>query len=608
LDALTVEATHERVLRRFLAGKLTKPWLMAVKRGWSAMVASLKIGSRERNEQVFEGLRKFVTNLDEQLRFLHQGHTVLTTMEERGKQFEALKTKLLEGIKTLEERANKLRMDGDFFNERYHFAVDRIVQEKGGQKGHGLYSLIPKEEFDHVVTLDSEDAVYVKHFPEVEESLKQMRHAGKVYDTYVQSGFQDDLKKLTRVFDAMMKVLYEDAKAIKELEDQGQEMGDVDTFTTFDLYGVKVVVDDATVRPIQVRQYIKYLDEAYSNLKRKGLIKVWYGTFFIKCQDCGGFNQNTQRWNDVGGNYPIGPDVVNIFSRPSSFIVELVTHELGHRYWFKFMNQAQRGKFESLVKVHRLPKPNKVGLPRTIPDEKVKEARESVETVAKELRAALEAMRTSKKKWFADIIREHVPPLGRAGWTFSSDMISAVHKAGADSQINPEVKKLFDDVLKTTEAVRKQTFDFETEVTNEIHAEPELTEAPKSRDKYWMGVYTRVITKWIAKIENSIQTAMATALSYINEAVHAYNAVEEGRSGKLQKEYDEELGKDDRPVPSVSNYGQSNIDEAFAEAFLHYVVEMDMSQDQIESFRSVLKTATINERVADRFLARLEAP
>ena len=99
-------------------------------------------------------------------------------------------------------------------------------------------------------------------------------------------------------------------------------------FRIFDLNGMRVVVDDSTVSEYEIAQYVKYLDHAHKLLKIKRLDKVWYGTVFIRCKDCGGVNPHTL--GGTGGNYPIGPDVVNIFSRPSEFIVELIAHELGH--------------------------------------------------------------------------------------------------------------------------------------------------------------------------------------------------------------------------------------------------------------------------------------
>jgi hypothetical protein len=52
----------------------------------------------------------------------------------------------------------------------------------------------------------------------------------------------------------------------------------------------------------------------------------------------------------------------------------------------------------------------------------------------------------------------------------------------------------------------------------------------------------------------------------------------------------------EKPYEPVSDYGKSSIEEAFAEAFMKYVLEEDMSRGQLESFRTVLKTAALVER------------
>jgi hypothetical protein len=61
---------------------------------------------------------------------------------------------------------------------------------------------------------------------------------------------------------------------------------------------------------------------------------------------------------------------------------------------------------------------------------------------------------------------------------------------------------------------------------------------------------------------------------------------------------------DPRSVLPVSEYGQTNIEEAFAEAFRHYVLGKDMTRGQIESFRSVLASLIegLNQKVVNRFL------
>jgi len=358
-----------------------------------------------------------------------------------------------------------------------------------------------------------------------------------------------------------------------------------DGFRQFDLYGMKVVVDDTTVTPEQVKEYVKYLDKAYHLLRYKKLDKVWYGTVFIRCDACGGVNYNTG--GGVGGNYPIGRDVVNVFSRPSSFIVELMAHELGHRYWFKFMSQAQRGKFESLVKAHRKPRPSNVK-PMPILSSKVLRAKNLVDEAATVARASLDAVKDPGKKFFRDVLRENSAAIARAGFTFSNAIQDAVHSPGADSQINPEVKQLLQDVLDSVEDVRRYMGDFDEVLTREIHKEPDPAKKPRSVDAFWRAVFERVRDAWLEVFEQKLSMAVANAFIYVDAAALAYNEKENGRYNEMVKEYDEEYGKDERPVAPVSNYGQSNIDEAFAEVFAHYVLEYDISQDQIESFRVVL--------------------
>jgi len=55
-------------------------------------------------------------------------------------------------------------------------------------------------------------------------------------------------------------------------------------------------------------------------------------------------------------------------------------------------------------------------------------------------------------------------------------------------------------------------------------------------------------------------------------------------------------------VIPVSDYGKSNPEEAFAEAFAHYVLGKDMTRDQMESFREVSFGRTSAQRVAQRYL------
>jgi hypothetical protein len=49
------------------------------------------------------------------------------------------------------------------------------------------------------------------------------------------------------------------------------------------------------------------------------------------------------------GTYHSGPDIIRIMAPPSSHIIDIIAHELGHRYWYKVMSGGQRARFESLI-------------------------------------------------------------------------------------------------------------------------------------------------------------------------------------------------------------------------------------------------------------------
>jgi len=116
-----------------------------------------------------------------------------------------------------------------------------------------------------------------------------------------------------------------------------------DDLTSFDLYGMKVVVDVASFPdPKWIKVYVKYLNECYQRMRQKGLTKAWYGEVFFECHRCGGEN--------VGAHYHRTEDLVRFFDvQPGPWIAKTMAHELGHRYWFKQMSQEQRIKYEFLV-------------------------------------------------------------------------------------------------------------------------------------------------------------------------------------------------------------------------------------------------------------------
>lgn len=97
------------------------------------------------------------------------------------------------------------------------------------------------------------------------------------------------------------------------------------------------------------RAYVKELSTAEQLLDRSGLGFLWYGNMLIRCKTCGGENFLGAQFG-VGGDYSIAKDEIHLYNDPVPGLYRLVIHELGHRYYFKFMTPADRAEFDSYFK------------------------------------------------------------------------------------------------------------------------------------------------------------------------------------------------------------------------------------------------------------------
>ena len=341
-------------------------------------------------------------------------------------------------------------------------------------------------------------------------------------------------------------------------------------YSQFDIHGMKVVINDATITAKQQQEYVKYLDAAYQRMKAKGVARAWYGTVYVECKECGGVNSNDPSLG-VGGHFNIQKDHVKIFSRPSSYIVELMAHELGHRYWFKSMSQSQRMKFESLVKV----KPKEVYVPSKVDSKDIAAAKDRVISAQGALTKELVDFNKSRLKWYLKVLDKFAHPVGQAGYTFSDDLISATQIPGAYED-SPQVVALRDRLLKETTEVSQFLSRLYDEIQKRVNRYPDGTD--------WSVAWKEVKAQWLNESYALIDAAVKTADDLINARVKAQN---DKVDAKL-KENSDAYSKDTRQVAPVSDYGKSNIDEAFAEVFAHYVVGKDMNRDQLESFKEVL--------------------
>lgn len=570
-----------QVARRFLVAELlSKQWLMGVRRGWTSLLKPTINGWPD-VFKAFDKLIAFVDNLEQQVTYVYRAPALSMPFA-----FQEENTKIKEAFKSLRDTLKEQRGSAEHW-----YNVDRDPETYG----RGTFT---KDQGEKTLEL------YKQNFEGMLETHVKTRPSPK-QNKYLTTR----LAPLTEVMDKILELLRDQAKYLqKAIDTEGPATEDgtkteysEPTFTEFDIYGVKVVINDQTVTPSQIRKYVGYIKEAYAALKAKHLTEVWYGTFFIQCDACGGVNYNTG--GGVGGNYPIGPDVVNIFVRPSSFIVELLAHELGHRYWFKKMSQGQRGKFESLIRAYRKPKPTGTGyLGHPIPMDKRNAAESKVYDASGIIQDAVYKFQDAKGKKYGLVFGDHYGPLANLGHPFFNHMLDAMHSMGADSQINPKVKGLFQEAMDAAHAVQKKLFDLEPDLPNAMLKVPEPAKAPKSLDVYWWGIFDQERSAWVKECLADVTKAEKAAVTYIDAAFEAYNEVENTKLQRAEKAWKDDAENDTRPVEPVSDYGKSNIDEAFAEAFMHYVTEGSMNRDQIDSFKSVLKTASLSERVLSRYL------
>lgn len=534
---------------------LTKEWVMGVRRGWLSLMKP-RISDYASVLRAHDALDQFVEGLRDQIKYVRRGPATRQT----GKLWPKINAQFEKLLEAINDSKNKAQHWKDHIDGR------ALSQQWGEDRSEDARKMLE---------------LYKSNFADATGTTVKLR------------GERWKGVDLTHLMDQILKLLREDAKNLTEW---GLDKPPESVYKEFDLHGMKIVMDDSTLLPSEIKDYIKYFDEAYQRLKQKGFGKVWYGTLFVKCKDCGGTNQYGPELG-VGGNYPIGPDKVNVFSRPSKYIVELVAHELGHRYWFKLMSSTQRERFKDLIEIKKRP-PNYE--PKLYTTADAQAAKAGVEAAYEPLRKDLKAFGSSKVKWWPNLLKKFEEPLIKAGHNTMRDLIPVLSKVWPNASL-PEVKGLHTDALEANGVLTKALFHMDQTIKGEIHALPEPATAPEDLDAYWAGIFKPIQKKWIDDILQKVDAAVATAYIYIDAAVQANNEAEQEIAVRLQRNWEEQSKELAKRVPPVSDYGEKHIDEAFAEVFAYYIMGKNMTQDQIESFKAVVKTATAS-KVASRYL------
>lgn len=382
---------------------------------------------------------------------------------------------------------------------------------------------------------------------------------------------------ITKILDKVLKLLREDAARLVQHDERHPDnpFEPDAAFKVFDLHAMKVVVDDDTVPAGMINEYIRYLDEAYKRLRQKGFGKAWYGEVFIQCEKCGGPNPYDPELG-VGGHYKIGPDTVGIFSRPSDFIVKLMVHELGHRYWFKNLRPAQRAKFKNLVKVKGTEKaPTENDLTIEDVDDIARTADQSIKSLNLALRDFQKVFSSSTKTDqfgnYSEII---------ASYKSLSNSLAEITGFGG-------ISRMVRDRFFGPSRVRHKT-DPEHELRRKL-----LEELIK---RHFRSTYDltnlELVGKWAEFIKKQNEDEVLRNLAILSKKV---DKIETDMAAFVRELY--RFAQEAPQIPSVSDYGAKDITEAWAEVFTHYVLDMNMTRDQVDSFKSVLKTASNTELV-----------
>lgn len=556
-----------RYRRQVLAAFLSKKWFKAQK---DALKAVLKQPVTEDPEHWAWVVQ------DKVLPFFNAFHKAFSELVTQDKALDSIKNRVEMATKYLEALIEKLpkHFDVDFQDPKSFltwFARNKIYARMG-KDTQTLGDILKNEWSIDVPGIERLVQKTLKAMsPEVIESIKEkgdennisweyQRRSLSKYEYLDRIGFEAaafrKVKKTRLDWDANKWVdrMYE----MLEANYSEQAIQKTEDFQQFDVHGVKVVVDDRTVEGSDVKKYVQYLLQAYDALRRKGFKSAWYGTVLIQCKNCGGVNENTG--GGVGGWFDIGPDTVSIFSRPTPFIPSLVVHELGHRYWYKQMNRSQRDKFESLVKVYKKPDISPV------PQNKTEDANKVIQDTLRSLNELLDQFEQD-----GDLAK--YAPLFADAILKKNKIYEALTGVTDARWQNQKLKDALEDYTGRTDSA---------EFVLRLH----FINLKKSVEEFEKNGETRSvgIREWVEDARRLVFRMGKVSYAYVELAE------------KLgQREYDP---KDKRDVPAVSDYGKSNISEAWAEAFSHYVLEFDMTQDQIESFKSVFSST--DEKLTER--------
>lgn len=536
-----------KVARQVVAEKLTKNWLMAVRRGWLSL---LKPSIHDFGDvlKAMDKLGDFIDRLQQQTRYVRRGPLSSLSGEE-GQKLDAAFKAIREVLKDQRERATywKEYLDGT-----------AISLQWGEDRSDDARKML---------------ALYKEKFSDMLEGYVPTRGKGP-------GGKRS--ANILEYFDKILEILYADAKRITDhgkAHPEEELHTDESIFTEFTIGRMKIVVVDPKIKPGTISGYVQDLKTSYRLLQQAKLDSVWYGITFIVSDEAhtltdverAAYNRYGYDISNKAGDYSWKGDMVRIWDNPP--ITSVLLHELGHRHWYKGMSQSERAKFESIVKVKK-----KRELDVSISD--IRKAEMDINQLSDEMTKAVNdvydlAKQSKDGEEFLRKLPAAADKVHKTVLKTNDDIYKALIRASNDSRyFVPEI----DDAVKKytgsdgSPEVTLRRFCLSDSVTKYFKETESIN--PQSSNFQVEDAATR----WVDKV-NDLQWKAAKAVKDI------LRVIEKLATDRLDE-------NDPRQVAPVSTYGETNIDEAFAEVFMHYVMRKDITRDQMESFKYVMKLSS----------------
>jgi hypothetical protein len=326
---------------------ITKEWIEGIRKGWKKLLDSLKKETSAKGAlQKIDQINIWIDRLTEDLLY-NKGlwQPPETESEEakrkkyismRGLKFDETKIKLQ--INDLLEKASKQVTKG---KDMMQFLMDTSTPGTSIYKFNKEWFENNLKKYDNDIQKWEKEAVKddASKFAKDIDSIisgNLLRTLSTTLTTWekVKSTMPSDWETTpseTQYSIGNLKVVFQDADYIlKELKKYPEEL-------------------EQLRKPHWRPEYIETLKKAQSLLNVKKLGFLWYGTVFVQCENCGGPNRYStpeKAWG-VGATYKIGTDDIRLYISPQKYVTDVIIHEIGHRYYYKYMSMADREEFSS---------------------------------------------------------------------------------------------------------------------------------------------------------------------------------------------------------------------------------------------------------------------